>query len=275
MSDSDSDGEERVIDWDMLARTLPPETLAAMKEHFESKQNPKVEQPSQSSDASKQLLPNTVFSKREYWEERFEEEESFEWLVKFDDVKVLITSLLKPSDSILIVGCGNSPFSKDLYNAGFKNIVNIDYSSVLIDKMKAQHAEDCPSMQWVHMDMTQMTFPSESFDIVIDKAAMDALMVDEGDVWYPSSGVVESVDKMCQCVKSVLRPKGVFMQISFAQPHFRTKYLMGYHIAGTTVNPYETHTGHSDVYDWDLTSQSIDIEEGCLNSFFYIARKCN
>lgn len=272
MSDSDSDVEERVIDWDMLARTLAPETLAAMKEHFESKQNPKPVNEA-TSDSSKQVLPNTVFSKREYWEERFEEEESYEWLVKFDDVKRLITSSLKPSDSILIVGCGNSSFSKDLYNAGFSNIVNIDYSSVLIDKMKVQHADDCPHMQWIHMDMTKLIFPEASFDVVIDKAAMDALMVDEGDVWYPSGDVIQSVDKMCRGVEKVLKSHGIFMQISFAQPHFRTKYLMGYHAAGLSVNPYETHTGHSDVYNWDLTAQSIDIEEGCLNSFFYVAKK--
>ena len=260
-----------MINWEMLAMTLPPETLAAMKEHFASKQT--TVSTAVAPENSKQSLPNTVFSKREYWEERFEEEESYEWLVKFDDVKNLITSLLKPTDSILIVGCGNSSFSKDLYNSGFVNIVNIDYSSVLIEKMKVQHAEDCPSMQWIHMDMTQLTFPKESFDVVIDKAAMDALMVDEGDVWYPSTDVIQSVDRMCRGVHDVLKPDGIFMQISFAQPHFRTKYLMGYHASGATVNPYETHTGHSDVYNWNLTSQSIDIEEGCLNSFFYVATK--
>lgn len=275
MSDSDSD-EERVIDWEMLTRTLPPETFAAMKEHFESKQQPKsidINEAINDSTSSKQQLPNTVFSKREYWEERFEEEESYEWLVKFADVQQIITPLLKQTDSILIVGCGNSSFSKDLYNAGYENIVNIDYSSVLIDKMKLLHAEVCPRMQWIHMDMTKLTFDDESFDVVIDKAAMDALMVDEGDVWYPNSEVIESVDKMCCGVQKVLKPSGIFMQISFAQPHFRTKYLMGYHVTGVSVNPYETHTGYSEKYRWTLTSQSINIEEGCLNSFFYVATK--
>ena len=36
-----------------------------------------------------------------------------------------------------------------------------------------------PEMQWICADMTKLrdTFQKESFDVVIDKAAMDAIMV--------------------------------------------------------------------------------------------------
>ncbi len=217
-------------------------------------------------------MSNTVFSKQEYWEERFEVEDSYDWLVKFDNVKSMIIPLIKATDSILIVGCGNSSFSGDLYDAGFTNITNIDYSNVLIEKMREANAESRPLMQWLFMDMTALTFDDQSFDVVIDKAAMDALMVDEGDVWYPHSGVVEAVDKMCKGVRRVLKDQtGVFMQISFAQPHFRTKYIMGIHSDGTaeSSSPYESHTGVSSRYTWTLSFRSIDIEEGCLNSYFY------
>ncbi|POM77049.1 Urease accessory protein UreG, partial [Phytophthora palmivora] len=69
-------------------------------------------------------------------------------------------------------------------------------------------------------DMTKLheRFASESFDVVIDKAAMDALMCDEGDVWSPSEVVIEQAAAMWSGITSVLVPQGTFVQISFAQP---------------------------------------------------------
>jgi hypothetical protein len=46
-------------------------------------------------------------------------------------------------------------------------------------------------MHWEVMDMTALTFDDSSFDAVIDKAAMDALMCDEQDVWNPSLKVLQ------------------------------------------------------------------------------------
>jgi 2-polyprenyl-3-methyl-5-hydroxy-6-metoxy-1,4-benzoquinol methylase len=42
---------------------------------------------------------------------------------------------------ILIVGCGNSRMNEILYNEGYRNITNIDYSKVLIDEMNQKYAE--------------------------------------------------------------------------------------------------------------------------------------
>jgi hypothetical protein len=41
----------------------------------------------------------------------------------------------------------------------------------------------------------KMLKDDESFDIVIDKGTMDALMCDEGDVWNPKPEVIENVSK--------------------------------------------------------------------------------
>jgi hypothetical protein len=41
----------------------------------------------------------------------------------------------------LIIGCGNSSLGYDLSKeAGYSNIDNIDYSSVVIDKMKEKYS---------------------------------------------------------------------------------------------------------------------------------------
>jgi hypothetical protein len=39
------------------------------------------------------------------------------------------------------------------------------------------------------MDMMAMTFASDSFDVVLDKATMDVIMTDNKDPWNPSEEV--------------------------------------------------------------------------------------
>eukprot|EP00640_Fibrocapsa_japonica_P009572 CAMPEP_0113948818 /NCGR_PEP_ID=MMETSP1339-20121228/72183_1 /TAXON_ID=94617 /ORGANISM="Fibrocapsa japonica" /LENGTH=81 /DNA_ID=CAMNT_0000955999 /DNA_START=79 /DNA_END=320 /DNA_ORIENTATION=+ /assembly_acc=CAM_ASM_000762 len=81
-----------------------------------------------------------------------------------------------------------------MYDDGFINITSIDYSPVVIEKMK-QKSQDRPGMKWEVMDMMDLTFDEGSFDCVLDKAAMDALMCEEGDPWNPNSEVVTSVSR--------------------------------------------------------------------------------
>ena len=79
----------------------------------------------------------------------------------------------------LLVGCGNSNFSYDIFCKGdFTNITSIDYSENVIDAMKYKYSE-YPELKWICADMTELdedAFPVDSFACVIYKAAMDALM---------------------------------------------------------------------------------------------------
>jgi len=103
---------------------------------------------------SKPKLPkNSMYAQHKYWEERFKTEEGFEWLCCYDDVAEQLAPYLQKSDGnknrrILVLGCGNSPFSEDLYNAGYRNIVNIDYSSNVIHRMEEKN-QDKTSMEWM------------------------------------------------------------------------------------------------------------------------------
>ena len=215
---------------------------------------------------------NEDYKSREYWDSRFEHELEYEWLVEFNDVRSRLEALLHAEDRILVVGCGNSRFSADLYDAGYKHIVNIDYSEVVIQRMKLVHA-DRSLMQWEVMDMTHLTFPDELFDVVIDKAAMDAIMVDEGDVWYPEQSVIDTAHNMCNEIIRVLKPGGLHIQISFAQPHFRSKYLMGLRYLGDESNQFGVSEGPSSVYPWTLTCSTIPSSKGLLDNFLYVMRK--
>ncbi|KAI0924235.1 hypothetical protein AcW1_006406 [Taiwanofungus camphoratus] len=127
---------------------------------------------------------------------------------------------------ILMLGCGNSKLSEEMYDDGCKNIVNTDYSGILIEKMRQRHEHARPQMEWHEMDIRDLTFDSETFDVAIDKGTMDAMMTAKGDVWDPPEEVVQNCDREIDEVLRVLRkPGGVFIYLTFGQPHFRRRYL--------------------------------------------------
>ena len=56
-------------------------------------------------------------------------------------------------------------------------VTSIDFSEVVIQEMQSRH----PEMEWELMDMTQMSYPGGSFDAVVDKGSLDALMSEDSD----------------------------------------------------------------------------------------------
>lgn len=274
--------DEQPIDWKLLSSTLSPHAFAALQGHLLSTDgSDEVTSDSVApcnKNDTKSAVKNAVFKEQDYWEERFADEEKYDWLLSFEQLQIHLTPLLDVNERILIVGCGNSGLSAGLYDLGFKNITNIDFSETVVEKMKMAHSEQRPLMQWITMDMTDMNFEPMSFDVVIDKASMDALMVDEGDVWNPQESTIDITDRMCMGISKILKPNtGKFIQLSFAQPHFRTKYLMGLNLKNDKgireiQSPYESSCGFCERYGWTLSFTTIDTEAGCLNSFLYVMR---
>ncbi|CAG07695.1 unnamed protein product, partial [Tetraodon nigroviridis] len=82
-------------------------------------------------------------------------------------------------------GCGNSSLSGDMSNAGNQSITNIDYSSVCIATMRDRYGH-CPSMTWHQMDIRRLSFPDASFDVILEKATLDAIVVEEKSQWQIS-----------------------------------------------------------------------------------------
>ena len=80
---------------------------------------------------------------------------------------------------------------------------------------------------WIRADFRKLreVFAEDTFDCVVDKAAMDALVTDEGDPWNPNHETVDAVKEMCREIRAVLKPGGRLIQISFQQPHFRRRLM--------------------------------------------------
>ena len=77
----------------------------------------------------------------QYWDQKYQkEDEVTEWFFGYEPLKPVFEKLLKPSSRILMLGCGNSTLSADMYAAGYHHITNIDISASAIEKMQSQYA---------------------------------------------------------------------------------------------------------------------------------------
>ena len=124
-------------------------------------------------------MPN--YGEKKYWDDRYSKaggSASFDWLESYDTLKDILAEILESKDArILILGCGNAVFSEELYDAGYQNIINVDISPVVIEQMKERNRESRPIMEWLVMDITDMShFESNTFDVAIDKSTIDALL---------------------------------------------------------------------------------------------------
>uniref|UniRef100_A0A6N2MB44 Methyltransferase type 11 domain-containing protein n=1 Tax=Salix viminalis TaxID=40686 RepID=A0A6N2MB44_SALVM len=179
----------------------------------------------QSSKASTEELLTTLgdFTSKENWDKFFTirgTDDSFEWYAEWTELHHPLLSLLagngeNPSSSpplqILVPGCGSSKLSENLYDAGFREITNIDFSKVVISDMLKRNVRDRPGMRWRVMDMTQMKVEDESFDVVLDKGGLDALMEPE---LGPKLG-----NQYLSEVKRVLNFEGKFICLTLAESH--------------------------------------------------------
>ena len=111
-----------------------------------------------------------------------------------------------------MVGCGNSKLSQQMFEAGYKEIVNIDISPAVIEQM----AKVSPDMVWEVMDATDMRYKDGEFDVVIDKGTLDALV--SGKNWDICKAMLK------ECMR-VTRENGQVIQITYGSPEGRRKVL--------------------------------------------------
>eukprot|EP00898_Chlorokybus_atmophyticus_P000149 jgi/Chlat1/1134/Chrsp111S08644 len=167
---------------------------------------------------------------------------------------------------VLVVGCGNSRVSAEMTDAGYADVTSTDLSPVVIRRMREKHRHTHPGkgahasyrLKWHVADMLDLPFGDATFDVVIEKGAMDVLFVDNRSPWDPSAAVLERVDRMLSSIHRVLAPDGVFVSITFAQPHFRKPLFL-------RKRAHE-EGGHGWSVRWDTFGEG-------LQYFFYYLRK--
>eukprot|EP00933_Yihiella_yeosuensis_P018171 TRINITY_DN15019_c0_g1_i1.p1 TRINITY_DN15019_c0_g1~~TRINITY_DN15019_c0_g1_i1.p1 ORF type:complete len:218 (+),score=43.47 TRINITY_DN15019_c0_g1_i1:102-755(+) len=157
-----------------------------------------------------------------YWNKRYKEDtKPFEWLESFVELESLIKEATagKLTAEVLNVGCGTSPLPENMYDHGYKDIVNIDTAGVCIRQMSEKNRVLRPELKWLEMDATSMSFADASFDTVIDKSTLDTFAC--GD------NAAATIAKYLQEVLRVLRPNGVCLCVSYGAPTSRMDYFKG------------------------------------------------
>lgn len=98
--------------------------------------------------------------------------------------------------------------------SNFRNIVNIDTSPLVVNQMTEQNKLDRPDLKFLKIDACSMhMFRDGEFTVVIDKATLDAVLVDETDA------VNDYVQRYWAEIDRVLRVGGRYICISLLQKH--------------------------------------------------------
>ncbi|KIY68596.1 hypothetical protein CYLTODRAFT_421443 [Cylindrobasidium torrendii FP15055 ss-10] len=137
------------------------------------------------------------FSKREYWDDRFKKEKTFDWLLPAHTLDAPILEALAASNSVaprlLHIGCGTSTLSFHLRTLveSPDQIHNTDYSSVAVDAGARWEEESFQKptgdnahehrMSWSTLDLLCPTSigdlrqKGQLYDIIVDKSTSDAI----------------------------------------------------------------------------------------------------
>jgi ubiquinone/menaquinone biosynthesis C-methylase UbiE len=153
------------------------------------------------------------YAQKEYWNERFNHTDSnFDWYADWEQLSQYFIPILNQDSNILMVGCGNSKMSNQMYLSNYKKIINIDISEIVIQKMKKQY----PEMDWQEMDATKMNFEDNYFDCVVDKGTLDAIMCGNDPV--PPGNLIKEMYR-------VTKKGGHFCIITHGEPETRLNYF--------------------------------------------------
>ena len=153
------------------------------------------------------------YGKQEYWEDRYQKDkEQFDWLQRYapptgrTELRDIIGQYVQPSSQILIAGCGNSRMSEEMYEDGYQNITSVDQSYTAIKLQQEEYQSRYSNLTFKQMDIRAMQFKDGTFDAVLDKGLLDAMVCSDG-----SKG---NIDTMLTEIFRVLSPTGVYICIS-------------------------------------------------------------
>ncbi|NXX78715.1 MET13 protein, partial [Urocolius indicus] len=184
------------------------------------------------------LLPRSPaeFGSARYWERFFRQRGNrpFEWYGTFPELCPVLHKYVRPRDKVLVVGCGNSELSEQMYDTGVcEDIVNIDVSAAAIRQMSERSGSRRPKMSYLLMDMLHMDFPEDHFQVVLDKGTLDALLTDEEEA------TLAKVDRMFAEISRVLQVGGRYLCVSLAQAHVVKKAVEYFSQEGWVVRVHQ------------------------------------
>ena len=167
------------------------------------------------------ILSNACnYADMSFWDARYKTQDDdpyFEWYLDYYHLQQTFQDIIPSEhDSILMLGCGNSNVSYDMMKDGYTNIVNMDFSRVVIYQMQHKY----PQMKWEQMNALHMSYPDNTFQIVIDKGTLDCIFCNSG-----VDGIRKQVKAYCDEIERVLQDNGLWIVISQEGPESRLEHF--------------------------------------------------
>jgi ubiquinone/menaquinone biosynthesis C-methylase UbiE len=155
------------------------------------------------------------FGNVNYWDSRYNEFPfTFEWLEDYNSLKPHLSKILNDYNiplneiNILDCGCGTSEISENLNNdLKINNIYSIDYSSKALEIMKNKFPNS--KINYKLMDITELNFKENFFDIIIDKGTTDNI--------YCYKNPLKTIAIYYKEINKVLKNNGYFLIISHSE----------------------------------------------------------
>ncbi|KAH9845219.1 Endothelin-converting enzyme 2 [Teratosphaeria destructans] len=197
-----------------------------------------------------------------FWDERYARSDgaapTHEWFRTFKDLQPFLERHLfqsfRPAQDprILHLGAGDSTFPHDLAELGYRNQSCVDFSAVLVRSMAARAVD---GVTWAREDVRRMPHvASRSIDVAFDKGTLDAMIY--GSPWSPPEEVKENTRRYMHEVSRALKDDGVFLYVTYRQPHF--------------VKPLLNQDGL-----WDLTHEALSAGGDSFEYYGFVLRKAN
>ena len=89
--------------------------------------------------------------------------------------------------------------SEEMYHDNYHSIVNTDYSEVIIDLMR-KRCDKLDKMSWEVMDINDLRYKPGSFECILEKGTLDALLVGEKSPWSLSEENTIKMDRILERV---------------------------------------------------------------------------
>ena len=207
-------------------------------------------------------MSNSNYQKVEYWDNRYSNRpQPFDWLQTLSGLRTLIFKYINKNDNILNIGCGNSRLPETLSDEGYEKITNIDFSQKVIEQISKRYHKIYPKMKFKVMDILNMNeFKENSFEIVIDKGALDCILC--------GGKSTDNFEKSLSEIYRVLYPGGKYIMISFNKPLYIKKYLNKFYwyieiftidkTRNGSISNFESYTNIENVhYIYIMTSQKV------------------
>ncbi|GJC85457.1 EEF1A lysine methyltransferase 4 [Colletotrichum liriopes] len=170
----------------------------------------------------------------EFWNERYTRSDganpTHEWFRTFAALEPYFQRHLfsrrspESAPRIMHLGSGDSTVPADLAARGYTNQLCLDFSAVVVELMAARHAA-AGGIEWRWADVRDMpdAAPTGSVDVAFDKGTLDAMI--HGSPWSPPPDVRDNTARYLREVHRALRDDGVFLYVTYRQPHFMRPLL--------------------------------------------------